>query len=295
MTMLKVNVIIPAYNAQDYIRDSVESVLLQTYDNVEIIVINDGSTDKTPEILASFGKKIRVIHQENKGLSEARNAGIQAANGQLIAFLDSDDLWLTEKIEKQAALFTKDPQLGFAYTGISIFGQGAGKDFKDIKPKFYRGHVLRELFCYPFITVSSAMVKKICLDEVGLFDPENPSTQDYDLWMRLAERYRVDFIDEPLVRYRVHDSAMSRNRVFMLNWTLHVIEKQLCRTPRVFRDFPSRIFFTTKNLFLRAMILLIYRYLNLKDRETARNMLRKYLSIYWSKIPALLFNWFREI
>ena len=285
-----ISVIIPAYNAQQYIRQTIESVLSQSYKNIEIIVINDGSTDETPKIIECFGDRIRVIHQKNMGLSGARNNGIRAALGEFVAFVDADDLWAPDKIGKQVALFNKNPELGFAYTDYSIFGPGAGKEFHKISPKLYKGYVLKELFCYPFIIVSSVMVKKACLEEVGLFDTDNPSTQDYDLWMRLAERYTADFVDEPLVRYRVHSEAMSRDRAFMLHWVLYVIQKQLLRNPGIFKDFPIRLFLGTKSMFLRALILFAYRFIHQKDRKTAREMLRNYLQTYLRFLLHILFR-----
>jgi len=283
-----VSVVIPAYNARLYIRETLDSVLAQTYPNIEVVVVDDGSTDDTPVILKEYLKRIKVIRQENKGLSSARNAGILAARGELIAFVDADDLWLPQKIEKQVNLFEKDPQLGFAYTGISHFGPGSNRVRPCIRPKFYKGYILRHLFNYPFIAVSSVMVRKVCLDKVGLFDSKNPSTQDYDLWMRLAPFYRADFVSEPLVRYRVHHSAMSSDRIHMLRWMLYVIERQLHRTPHEFRDFPAKLFFSTRSLFLKAMILAVYRFARMQDRKTARKMLLNYFKTYLFKLPGLL-------
>lgn len=287
MMVPRVSVVIPAYNAQEYISESIRSVLAQTYRRVEIIVVNDGSRDRTPELLAGFGSRIRVIHQDNMGLSGARNTGIRAARGELIAFLDADDLWLPQKTEKQVHLFKNDSRIGFVYTRILPFGPNAERDFRYISPRFHRGRILRHLFLYPFITVSSVMVKKECLDKVCLFDPENPSTQDYDLWMRLAQYYRADFVPEALVRYRVHASGMSRDRVFMLRWILYVIERQLHRTPDVFSDFPTGLFTFTKSIFLRGLILFLYRFVRQQDRKMARKMFRNYLGTYLTRLPSI--------
>ena len=147
--MPKVSVIIPAYNSSGFIEDALESVFKQTYRNYEVIVVDDGSTDKSAEIIGSFSdKRIIYIYQENHGVSVARNKGILESKGEYIAFLDSDDLWLPEKLEKQVAILNNNKNTGLVYTDFDVIHEGESSywQLSEDSKVFYKGNVFNKLF-----------------------------------------------------------------------------------------------------------------------------------------------------
>lgn len=207
----QVSIIIPTYQRAYLIRETIDSVLAQTYQDFEIIVIDDGSTDGTGELVAEYQNRVRYIYQENRGPASARNIGIQAAYGEFIAFQDSDDLWLPEKLALQMPLFARDPEIGMVYCDMSYFrfdGPSARPSSFISHAPPVSGYALREMFVNgtPMHT-PTAIVRRHCFDRVGLFDEELLAFEDQDLWFRIAEVFKVDFIDEPLVRCRVNSGA----------------------------------------------------------------------------------------
>ncbi|MBW2977898.1 glycosyltransferase family 2 protein [Candidatus Woesearchaeota archaeon] len=205
-----ISVIITVFNRPQFISQAIDSVLAQTYKNYEIILVDDGSTNKNlKKVLEPYikNKKIRCIYQKNTGLWGSRNTGIKNAEGEFIAFLDDDDLWLPKKLEKQVPLF-KDKQVGLVYSGRYTFGEGKNKtDFN----KCYKGWIFDKLLEDPFITGSSTIVRKECLKKVGLFKPYK-FAQDYELWLRISKKYKADFVSEHLVKYRVHSTNISKKK-----------------------------------------------------------------------------------
>lgn len=215
----RVSVIIPTYRRAHNIRECIDSVLAQTYQDFEIIVVDDGSTDSTRDVVAAYGERVRYIYQENRGPASARNTGIQAARGELVAFQDSDDLWLPEKLSLQVPLFDQDPEIGLVYCDMSYFRSHGLCDrpssFKSHRPPM-SGHVFREMFVQgcPMHTPTS-IVRRRCLDEVGLFNEELRHFEDQDLWYRLAMRFKIDYVDALLVQCRVHDAYPKKNAVLL--------------------------------------------------------------------------------
>ena len=210
--MKSISVIIPTHDYGRFIREAIDSVLAQTYPVLEVIVVDDGSTDDTPEILAGFGNRIVTVVQNNAGVAAARNAGMAVARGEYLAFLDSDDLWLPEKIEKQLALFEADPGLGLVHCGAERF-DAAGKTLS-VEVSGLEGWVARELLArgQGLIAVgSSMMVRRKVADEIGGFDSRLPACEDGDFCYRVALRYRFGFVPEPLVRYRQHGDGNHLN------------------------------------------------------------------------------------
>lgn len=215
LTSGAVSVIIPAYNAEPFIRETVESVLAQTVPPVEIIVVNDGSTDGTAAVLRDFGTRIQVLTQPNRGPTAARNAGAAAARGHWLAFLDADDLWLPAKLERQLA---RAEASGAALVYTDRFNLGDRGDLpevqSDIQP-LYEGDVFVDLLLLGnHITASSVMLNTAVFRSVGEFRLPH-GTEDWELWIRVAERHRVAACKEPLVRYRFHGGMMSGNPVKM--------------------------------------------------------------------------------
>lgn len=228
--MPTVSVIIPTYQRANLVPLAIKSVLAQTYQDYEIIVVNDGSTDNTKEVLAKFVPQIIAIHQENRGLSAARNTGIKASQGKYIAFLDDDDRWLPEKLAKQIPILETKPKVGLVFSdtfAVDNQDKVLGKSSEsNPQPKV---KVSWTLFEQNFIPVVTVVLRRACLDEVGLFDESLTACEDYDLWLRIIEKWSVYYLDEALTYYRQGEGSMQRNEERMwLNW-LRVKEKALTR------------------------------------------------------------------
>lgn len=204
-----VSVVIPSYNHEKYIRQCVDSVLCQSWRDSEVIVVDDGSTDGTHDILCEFGKKITYIRQENRGTQAARNAGIRVSTGEFVALLDSDDAWLPEKLEQELRIFEIRPDAGLVYSLAYIIDstgeipstrQVIGAGLVDTEPAF------DQLLVENRVPALTAVVRKACLDEVGLFDETLFGAADWDLWLRIAARWPVVCLEYPLALYRIHES-----------------------------------------------------------------------------------------
>jgi glycosyltransferase involved in cell wall biosynthesis len=229
-----VSVIIPSFNSSRFVAQAVKSVLAQTYVPCEVIVVDDGSSDDTHAVLAPFYERIRYFYQSNTGLSKARNRGIEEAQGELIAFLDADDQWLPEKLIKQWKCLQADPNAALVHTDTYQLHDSDGR-----QTYVYRRKERFSGWCYPVcfwgnqLTVSSVMVVRRCLERIGVFDEEirGPSTQDYDLWVRIARHYPFAYVNEPLVLYRHHDASGSLNTRMMLEDEYYVLAKTLNADP----------------------------------------------------------------
>ncbi len=194
-----VSVIIPTYNRSNFVTRAISSVLYQEWHEYEIIVVDDGSTDRTKEKLAVFGNKIRYIsHPYNKGVSAARNTGIKNAKYSIIAFLDSDDYWLPHKLLTQLGFFNKMPQAIACQTQEIWIRNG-----KRINPKKVHKKLSGDIFIPSLrlclVSPSAVMIKREIFEEVGLFDEDMPVCEDYDLWLRISCRYPIYLIDKPLL------------------------------------------------------------------------------------------------
>jgi len=206
-----VSVVIATYNYGRYLAGALDSVLAQTFTDWEAIVVDDGSTDETPEVVERFlhDRRVRYHRIDHAGQPATKNTGIRLTTAPLVAFLDADDRWLPAKVERQVALFNADPDLGVAYTKRIWMGPEGELLVKE-HPPLHRGHVLTPMFKDNFVTFSSSMVRRAVLDDVGLFDERIPLAIDYDLWLRVARRYRFDYVDEPLVMYRTGHANLSQ-------------------------------------------------------------------------------------
>jgi glycosyltransferase involved in cell wall biosynthesis len=204
-----VSVIIPTFNRAEVVEEAVDSVLAQTCSEYELVVVDDGSTDDTIGRLARYGDRISVLRQENLGASAARNAGIRRARGQYIAFLDSDDLWLQDKLETQMELVDKDPQVKVCYTDEIWIRRGVrvnpGK-----KHRKHSGWILEQMLPLCIVSPSSVIIDREVFERVGLFDESLPACEDYDLWLRIGRHYPFHLIDRPLIVKRGgHDDQLS--------------------------------------------------------------------------------------
>ncbi|MBT3312279.1 MAG: glycosyltransferase [Desulfobacterales bacterium] len=193
-----ISVIIPTYNRSGFLREAIDSVLAQDYDSFELIVVDDGSTDSTKEILDSYMDDIIVLHQENKGVSAARNRGIKDSSGELIAFLDSDDLWLPGKLSIQADFFESNPDIMICQTEEIWIRKGIRVNPKK-KHKKHSGMIFMESLALCLISPSAVMVRKDLFNKVGMFDETLPACEDYDLWLRVSCRYPAGLIETPLI------------------------------------------------------------------------------------------------
>ena len=225
--MKTISVIIPTYNHARFLRDAVDSALAQTYAPLEVIVVDDGSTDATPRILAAYGDRIRAIRRENGGVGAARNTGIAAARGELLAFLDSDDIWRPAKLEMQVARFEADPGLGLVHCRAETFDD-AGK-LVHAPLVGLEGWVAMELLRFDRGVIaapcSATVVPKRVAEELGGFDPRLQPSEDWDFYYRLATRYRIGYVNDILVHYRIHSGGIHLNTPGMERGMLLALEK----------------------------------------------------------------------
>ncbi len=208
-----VSVIIPTYNGAPWIASTLASVFAQTYTPLEIVVIDDGSTDSTRSLLASYGDRIRLIlNEKNIGVSASRNKAIDAAQGDYIALLDHDDLWEEDKIALQMKLFEEQPELGLVYSdALCSTEQGHSWRYNEIRPP-HSGLVLSELLQDNFITCTTAVIKKSIFQEVGGFRTDLRMVEDYDLFLKIAEKHPIDYVETPEATYRIHESNFSHKK-----------------------------------------------------------------------------------
>jgi GT2 family glycosyltransferase len=207
--MATVSVIIPTYNRATFISEAIESVMAQDYHDFEIVVVDDGSTDNTQEILQDFSE-ILVVRQDCQGVSAARNAGIARASGRLIAFLDSDDLWLPAKLSTQVAFFDSNPNALICQTEETWIRDGIRVNPKK-RHKKHSGMIFERSLELCIVSPSAVMMRSSLFDEVGEFDETLPVCEDYDLWLRVSRRFPVYLIDVPLVIKRGgHSDQLSR-------------------------------------------------------------------------------------
>lgn len=223
-----VSVIIPTYNRAHLIGRSIQSVLDQTYRDFEIIVVDDGSTDNTENVVKTFNdSRIRHIkHKDNRGGSAARNTGIKLAKGGYIAFQDSDDEWLPTKLEKQMKAFRKtSDEVGVVYTGFYRIENNI-KNYipSSLIPK-KEGYIHKTLLNGNFVTTQAAIVKKECFKKAGMFDERLPRLQDWELWIRISKYYNFECIDEPLVQSYYQSVSISSNQDALITALMMILEK----------------------------------------------------------------------
>ncbi len=204
-----ISVIIPTYNRGWIIKEAIDSVLAQEYINYELIVVDDGSTDDTHDILNSYQKNFLVLRQNNKGVSAARNRGFAAASGRFIAFLDSDDIWLPQKLSQQVDFFQSNPDALICQTEEIWIRNNVRVNPKK-RHKKPSGMIFEPSLSLCLVSPSAVMIKKNLFEEVGLFDETLPACEDYDLWLRVSCRHPVHLIDTPLIIKRGgHDDQLS--------------------------------------------------------------------------------------
>jgi glycosyltransferase involved in cell wall biosynthesis len=216
--------IIPVFNGERFIAESIESVLSQTFPRIRCVVIDDGSEDRTPSIVATFGEAVQYIRQENAGVAAARNRGIRETSEPFLAFLDADDVWLPDKIQSQMAKFAEGVAL--TYTGIRIVDRNLVPLSDQLAP--LPGQALRNslLLEHPYMSIpSTAVARREVLEQIGGFDESLSTSADTDLGCRIAAKFKIACVREPKVLYRVHEMQMHHDAKAMERDMLVVVRK----------------------------------------------------------------------
>lgn len=208
----KVTIVVPVYNYEQYIVECIDSCLSQTYNNIEVIVVDDGSTDNTPIILKGYSNKIRYIRQDNSGPAVALNRGVNAATGEYIAWLSSDDVFLPNKIEKQVALFKLLPDADLIYTDYYII-DSAGEIVNEVETEWYPPRKMLEAFIRNNVfNGSTVLMRKSVWENIGGFEERIVAVVDTYMWINLLlKRYKCIILPEKLVKYRMHSANQSSN------------------------------------------------------------------------------------
>jgi len=227
-----VSVIIPAYNIEKYISQTIESVICQTYKNIEIIIVNDGSTDNTDKIIQEYGKKderIVIYNQLNKGLSAARNSGFKIAKGDYFCLIDGDDIMLPEKIESQIYFLEKNIFADFIYSKVYCFIDGTNNIYIQKMDNASSPYVYNKLLSYGnFISPNSVFFKRNIFDKLGGFDENLRSSEDFDYWLYLSKN-EVNFLhqDKYLTLCRSRKDSLTSNSIRMYTTVISVFEKNI--------------------------------------------------------------------
>jgi glycosyltransferase involved in cell wall biosynthesis len=223
-----VSIVLPTYNRAHLIKRAIGSLLQQTYQDFEIIIIDDASTDNTETIVDSFNDpRIRYLrHEINRGLSTARNTAIKISKGKYLAFQDDDDVWTSDKLQRQMGVFNSEKNtVGVVYSGL--FRIKNGKKYYELPPKKVKrnGYVYKETFFDLPIYIVTAVIRKSCFNKVGLFDESLPSYEDKDLFIRLAKHFEFRLIEAPLVTSWVSSDSLTKNTTFLKQSTEILLKK----------------------------------------------------------------------
>ncbi len=230
--MPRVSILTPAYNCEKYIVETIESALKQTFQDFEMIIVDDGSIDRTQEIVEryvfNFPEKIRYIYQANGGPAKARNRGIRESKGEYLALLDADDLWLPNRLEETVAVLNRKAEVGLVHAKTKrILEDGRFTETPRKNIRYLSGHI------FPYILLRKANIscltvlfRKECVEKVGYFDETKEcfGVEDRDLWLRIASNYRIEFIDKVLGYYRLRSSGISQGEKIQAN-KIYVINK----------------------------------------------------------------------
>lgn len=227
-----VSAIIPCYNAAKFLPEAIESVISQTYDNIEIIVVNDGSTDDTDLVVSPYLDKIQYVKQANAGPAAARNNGISHANGEYIAFLDADDLWCADKIQKQVEIIGASTDIALVYSKFENFCNDTGEKLSVMPDSTPSGLLFDLILQKNIIALPSVLLRKSKLIEVGGFDESLVTAEDTNLWLKIAYKYPIQAIPEVLFYRRMHRGNIS-SRVDIAVGTLDNLDLIVKRYPSV--------------------------------------------------------------
>jgi glycosyltransferase involved in cell wall biosynthesis len=223
----KVSCVITTFNRAIYLKQAIDSVLAQDPEIFELIVVDDGSTDDTASIVKVYGSRLHYVFQNNKGASAARNLGLEMAQGEYIAYLDSDDLWEPRKLSIQTRSLDQNPDFPLCYTQEIWYRNGIRVNPR-YKHRKYSGHIFTKCLPLCIISPSSAMIRRKTLEEIGGFDENLPAAEDYDLWLRITSTQPVYFIPIPLIIKRGgHPDQLSRKVANLDKYRIHALAKVL--------------------------------------------------------------------
>jgi len=274
---LNISVIIPTYNRKHTLSRAIKSVNDQTYEPFEIIIVDDGSTDGTKEWLAKRHPRVQYIYQPNAGVSAARNLGIKSAQGDWISLLDSDDEWLSQKLEKQVKAVKEDPDSMFCHTN-EVWIRNGVRINQGKKHQKYGGLIFNQCLDICRISPSSVLLKNSILKHTGLFDEKLPVCEDYDLWLRITAHNPVIFLDEPLInKYGGHKDQLSRVPAGIEQYRIQSLEKIL-KTVNLTQAQSNK----TRKMLLRKMNIYLNG-LNRRGRSVLAKEIEKKIA-YWTVI-----------
>ena len=264
-----VSVILPVYDGERFLREAIDSVLGQSYPAIELVAVDDGSTDGSAAILAAYGDRLTVVRQANGGVARARSAGVNASHGELVAFLDQDDWWRADKVEKQVDVFLADADVDLVHTDLAHYDQRTqtyvGRLNPLATPQQLVGHCYDRLLMENHIANGTVMVRRSSIDCVGGFDTTiaGNTVADYDLWLRLAKQSTFAFLPEELTVFRLHAAQGTWKRRDMLTAELRMLAKHV---PSSVRDASPAL----RRRFARAHEELGIAHLDARDRIQAR-------------------------
>ncbi len=275
-----VSIIMPVYNSSKYVISAIESVFSQSYKDYELIIINDGSTDNSKELIIDYlkqnkDKDVKYIYQENKGASAARNKGIELAKGEYIAFLDADDLWMPEKLSRSIN-YINSQEYPTVYSDMYIIDSGGNiiDQWFKMKKEISEGNIYGDLLKECFIVPTNIIIRKACLLE-NKFDETIRGVEDIDLWLRLARKYNFRVIKEPLTKWRNHEGNYSKNSRIVSENIVNVFERELKE-------------WTRKDKYHKVIINILSTKLYISGRYYLKE--QKYKQARWVFIKSILYN-----
>ena len=276
---MKISVIIPVYNRAQMVKRAIQSVLDQTLPAHEIIVVNDGSSDETGQVLQTFEPSIKIINQPHRGVSAARNAGIRLASGDWIALLDSDDVWLPQKLAMAREFHRNHPQYLIFQTEEIWIRRGKRVNPKK-KHRKYGGWIFKQSLPLCIVSPSAVVIHKSLFENVGLFDESFPVCEDYDLWLRVALHFPIGLDQRPgIIKYGGHEDQLSAKYWGMDYYRILAIEKHLKRD-----DLPVDLRLAALEEMLKKLTILINGY---RKRGKPDLVLEKKRNFYHEQLKAL--------
>jgi glycosyltransferase involved in cell wall biosynthesis len=282
-----VSVIIPTYNRADLLPEAIRSVLSQTITDFELIIVDDGSSDDTRQLVETFADpRIRYIYQENKGISGAMNTGLGAARGDYIARLDSDDRWLPTILAEQLAIFEAHPEIGIVYAkaqAMDINGNPMAQTLG--APGHFPGQTFKSLLYGDFGSAISTLVRRECYERIGGYDTHLKANEDWDVWIRLARYYPFYFLDQVLANFRYHPGRSTASSLFgdVLLSRLRPLDKAFAEP-----DLPTDILDVKPLAYRNAHMDIALRWMGVKNNQQARHHFAQAMRVSGRPISTLL-------